>query len=91
MAPAVELSPVAGDQVYVVPPIALRSTLVPSQIVGAEGLTVMESPGAIVTVAVAEPEQPFIVFVQVYVVVDATVAVTDEPVVVFRPVAGDQE
>ena len=84
--PAVLLSPVGGDHVYVVAfPDAVRLTLCPWQI-EVLGLTLTIGSGFTVTVtcAVHPPGVP----VTVYVVVVAGDAVTDEPVVALNPVAG---
>jgi hypothetical protein len=88
--PVVPLKPVAGVQLYVVPPPAVNVTPEPPpQMAGGE-LTVIVGPGVTVTVTAAVPEQPEVVPVTVYVVVDVGFAVTLDPVVPLKPVEGVQ-
>ena len=83
--------PVAGDQVYVVAPLAVSDTLPPAQIAGVAGVIVTTGAGLTVTVTVFEFVQPLApVPVTVYVVVVVGLAMTVDPVVALRPVAGDQ-
>jgi hypothetical protein len=56
--PEVALSPVAGDQVYVVAPLALSETELPAHIEGADGETLTVSAGTTVTVTVPVFVQP---------------------------------
>lgn len=85
--PVVAESPVAGDQLYEVAPVAVSVAEAPLQIVAEFTATTGFAPT--VTVAVAVPEQPFVVLVIVYVVVEDGFAVTVDPVVAESPVAGD--
>ena len=48
--PVVADKPVAGDQLYDVPPLAVNSELLPKQIEGDAGVTVIAGSGFIVTV-----------------------------------------
>lgn len=86
----VALSPVAGLQVYVVAPLAVKLTPVPPIQMFAEGgviVTVRDEPTITLTVWV--PVQPAtLVPVTVYVVVTVGLAITVAPVVVLNPVAG---
>ena len=59
----------------------------PAQIVAGE--TLITGGGFTVTVTCAVAVHPLLVPVTVYVVVVAGVAVTDEPVVLLKPVGGD--
>jgi hypothetical protein len=61
VAPVVWLSPVAGDQVYVAAPLAVKLVDPPMQIVDEEGVTVIVGTGFTVTVTVAVPVQPLAV------------------------------
>jgi hypothetical protein len=86
--PDVELSALFGDQEYVVAPEAFNVVEPPAQIVGevADAVTV----GVIFTVktTVCVTLHPAVVPVTEYVSVVAGSAVTTEPVVALRPVAG---
>jgi hypothetical protein len=53
-----QLSPVAGVQVYVDAPLALRVTLLPAQRESEGGTTEIVGTGLTTTVIVAEPVQP---------------------------------
>lgn len=53
--PVVLLSPVGGDHVYELAPLAVNVTFCPVQMDGAAGLTVTDGDGITVTVAVALP------------------------------------
>src|SRR5690349_13769405 len=86
--PVVLLNPVAGLQVYVLAPDAFSTVDCPAQIEA--GGTEITGAGVTVTVTCAVDVHPSRVPVTVYVVVLAGVAVTLEPVVALRPVAGDQ-
>jgi len=100
--PVVLESPVAGDQVYVngpgvpQPPVVLAVKLTPIPVHIETGPAplgpVIETlnGGQMVTVVVAVEEQPAIVPVTVYVVVDVGFAVTEAPDVADSPVDGDQ-
>ena len=91
LAQVVQLNPVDGAQLYVDAPLAVSEVLLPEQMEGAFGLTVMVGKGFTVTVTVAVPVQPDdVVPVTVYVVVTVGFAVTVAPVVELRFVAGDQ-
>ena len=57
-APLVELNPVAGDQLYVDAPLAVRVVLPPGQYDAEEGVTVIVGKGFTVTVTVAVFVQP---------------------------------
>ena len=85
--PVVLLSPVAGDQEYVVAPLAVSIADCPTQIAGGVG-TVTTGSGLTVTVTCAVAVHPFKVPVTVYVVVEFGVAVTVEPVVALKPAGG---
>lgn len=85
--PVVEERFVPGDQLYVVPPVAVNVAVSPAQIVAE--LTAITGIGFTVTVAVAVPVQPAAVPVTVYVIVVGVVDVTVAPVVPERLVAGD--
>ena len=85
----VHVSPAAGNQLYVVAPLAVSDVLLPLQIVAEGGVTVNVGVGVteIVTILLSlqpEPELP----TTVYVVVDPGLAVTLEPVVELNPVVG---
>ena len=86
--PVVELSPVAGLQVYELAPVAVSVVDCPAQI--AAGETEITGGGIIVTVTCAVAVHPFLIPVTVYVVVVVGVAVTEAPVVLLNPVGGDQ-
>ena len=58
LAQVVQLNPVAGDQVYVEAPLAVKPTLEPMQIAGAAGVTVTVGRGFTVTVTVCVPVHP---------------------------------
>jgi hypothetical protein len=58
--PLVELSPLAGDQLYVLAPLAVRVTEPVEQIVGAFGLMVMIGLGLMMMLVVAVPVQPVV-------------------------------
>ena len=90
LAPVVALRAVAGVQVYVVAPEAVRVTQTPWQTVAGFGATVTVGEGLTITVAVAVPEPQGPVPVTVYVVVTVGQAVGEAPVVALSPVAGDQ-
>lgn len=92
MAPVVADKPVAGLHVYVEAPDAVRETLPPIQIAGAEGVTVIVGFGFTVTVTVAVFTQPLALVPEtVYVVVVVGPAVTVAPVVPDNPVDGLHE
>ena len=90
-APDIVDNPVAGDQEYVVPPLAVSVVDPPAQILtGAPALMVGNGLTVTVTEDVSlhpEPLKP----VTVYVVVAVGLAVTDAPDIAESPVAGDQE
>jgi hypothetical protein len=89
LVPLVELSPVPGLQVYVVPPLAVSVAEFPAQIVAL--FTVGEIAPPIVTEEVAVAvHPPTEVPVTVYTVLDVAVHVTLAPVVVLKPVPGLQ-
>jgi hypothetical protein len=90
VAPVVALKPVAGDQLYVVAPLAVSTALPPEQKVAEEGEILTDGEAFTVTVTVEMPVQPPVVPVTVYVVVLVGEAVTVAPVVALKPVAGDQ-
>lgn len=69
-----------GAQVYVAAPPAVSVVLLPEQIVDAVAETVTVGVAFTVISKVAVPEQPAVVPVTVYVVVDAGVTVHVEPV-----------
>jgi hypothetical protein len=54
----VALNPVAGDQLYVVAPLAVKVVLLPEHIVAEVGLTSVVGVVFTVTVTLAVPEQP---------------------------------
>jgi hypothetical protein len=84
----VELNPAV--QAYVVAPLAVSVAVWPGQIVGE--LTAVTGTGLTVTVTVVVAVHPAAeVPVTVYVVVAGGLAVTEAPVVVLSPVAGDHE
>ena len=86
--PVVLLNPVAGLHAYVFAPEAVNVAGSPLQI-AVFGETVSTGIGFIVTVVCADAEQPFIsVPVTVYEVVEEGFAVTEEPVVLLRLLAG---
>jgi hypothetical protein len=87
--PLVLLKPVAGLQVYVPAPLAVKVALPPEQMVAELTLTV--GLGVMVTVEVFASVQPLVVPVTVYVVDEPGVAVTVEPVVALSPVEGVHE
>ena len=91
VAPVVADKPVAGLQLYVVAPFAVRDVLSPLQIVAVAGVIVTVGLGFTVTVTVAVFVHPFpSVPVTVYVVVVVGLAVTVAPVDEDKPVAGLQ-
>ena len=61
LAPVVALKPVAGDQVYVLAPLAVSDVEFPSQMEGAEGETETAGEGFTVTVTVAVLVHPELV------------------------------
>ena len=85
--PVVLLNPVAGLQVYVLAPDAFNTVDCPAQIDA--GRTEITGDGVTVTVTCAVEVHPFLVPVTVYVVVVVGEAVTEVPVVLLNPVAGD--
>jgi hypothetical protein len=88
-APVVPDKPVPGAQLYVLAPLAVRTTLLPEHIEGADGLISTIGLAFTVTVTVVVPVQPARdVPVTVYVVVVVGLAVTTAPVVPDNPVAG---
>lgn len=89
VAPVVPLNPVAGDQLYVLAPLAVKVALLPAHMVTLAGVT--ETVGTVftVTTTVVDPEHPPVVPVTVYVVVAVGEAVTVAPVVPLKPVEGD--
>ena len=88
-AQVVQLNPVAGAHTYVLAPLAVMINPPPKQIDAAGGVTVIVGRGNTVTVQVAVPVQPkAFVPVTVYVVVTVGEAVTTEPVVALKFVAG---
>jgi hypothetical protein len=91
VAPVVEPRPVAGDHVYVVPPLAVRFTLLPLHTESEGGTTVMVGVGLTVTTTDCESTQPFLVPVTQYVVVAAGDALVVAAVVELRPVDGNHE
>src|SRR6185503_18247929 len=84
--PDVALSPVAGDQTYVVAPEAVSvAVCCPAQIAGGGG-TEITGGGLTFTVTCVEAVHPLLsVPVTVYVVVEVGLAVTVEPVVALSP------
>jgi hypothetical protein len=83
------LNPVAGDQVNIVPPVAVNGVHVPSQILTLVPAFAIKAPT--VTFAVVVLVQPLAsVPVMVYVVVLPAVNVTVVPVGALNPVVGDQ-
>ena len=89
VAPDVALSPVAGLQAYIVPPVTVMLILPPVHITGAAGFAVGEGKGFTVTVTAAVAVHPLAsVPVTVYVVVATGLAVGFAPVVALNPVAG---
>ena len=91
VAPVVVFSEADGLHVYVFAPLAVSVVFCPKHKV-MFGETVTTGTGFTVTVVCADAEHPFAsVPVIVYVVVDAGFAVTGEPVVLLKAVAGVQE
>jgi hypothetical protein len=89
LVPVVALNPVAGVQVYVEAPPAVKLIDAPLHI--APLFTLIVGSGFTVTVDVVEAVHPFAaVPVTVYTVVMVFVAVTEAPVVALSPVTGDQ-
>jgi hypothetical protein len=86
--PVVALNPVEGLQLYEVAPFAVSVAVLPEQIVGE--LTVTIGVGFTVTTAVLVDVQLPVIPVTTYVVVEAGVAVTTDPLVALNPVEGDQ-
>jgi hypothetical protein len=77
VAPVVALNPEAGDQLYVVAPLAVREILPPGQMDGLAGVADTVNP-PFETVALAVPVQPFaLVMVTVYVPAASPVAVAE--------------
>jgi hypothetical protein len=90
LVPVVPDNPVAGDQAYVDAPPAVSVVDEPLHIATAGGVQVIVGNGLTVTVVVVEPVHPAaVVPVMVYVVVLVGFAVTLDPDVPERPVAGD--
>ena len=90
--PAVELNPVEGVQVQLVPPVADKLMVSPIHNVGLEVVTAIVGALLIVTVTVVDPEQPLSPApVTVQVVVAPGLAVTDEPEPELKPVEGNHE
>ena len=89
--PAVEPSPVAGDQVKVVAPATEIFVFEPLQIVAETGVTVRTGIGLTVINCVPVPVQPADNPVTVYVLVAVVVQLTVVPVDALKPVAGVQE
>jgi len=81
--------PVAGDQLYVVPPLPVSVVDDPAQI-ATDDPALIVGIGLTVTVTFAVLLQPKEEPVNAYVVVRVGVAVTLAPVVADKPVAGDQ-
>ena len=82
---------VAGDQEYVVAPVAVKVVVLPLQTAGEDGLNVKVGNGFTVSVKDCTPVHPFEpVALMEYTVVIIGLADTDAPVVVFNPVLGDQ-
>lgn len=91
--PVVPLNPDEGDQVYVLPPVAVKVVLVcPIQIEEVEALMFTVGTVLAFTTIVERFVQPVpeLVPVTVYVVFDVGLAVTLEPVVPLSPVEGVQ-
>ena len=75
LAPVVAINPVAGLQVYVVAPLAVKAMLCPLHVVGDAGENVMLGRGFTVTLTVDVLVQPLLpVTVTVYVPLAAVVA-----------------
>jgi len=72
----------------VVPPLAVKPTVLPEHIVGVGGTTLIVGNGFTVIVTVAVLLHGPVVPVTVYVVVEPGVAVTLAPVVALKPAAG---
>ena len=87
-APVVALSPVAGDQLYVVAPAAVNVIEDPLQMVGE--LTVTVGVGVTVTVITTGALVQVPVPTTLYVVVTVGLATTELPVVELNPVPGVQ-
>ena len=84
--PVVLTSADAGLQEYELAPDATSVAVCPAHV--ETGGTETTGIGLIVTVTCAVAVQPFRTPVTVYVVVDAGLALTEEPVVALNPVAG---
>jgi hypothetical protein len=89
LATVVLLKPVPGDHTYEVAPLAVKTVLVPIQMVDAPEI-LTTGRGVTVTVTAAVLEHPLAVPVTVYVVVAAGDAVGLAAVVLLNPAAGDQ-
>ena len=88
--PVVAVRPVDGDQLYVVPPLAVSVVEVPVHI-ATDAPPLMVGKALTVTVFVPVLIHPLAsVPVTVYIVVVVGLAVMPEPVVAVRPVDGDQ-
>ena len=87
-APVVALKPVAGAQVKVEAPVAVMEVLAPKQMVEDPAVTVGTGIAWTVMSCVAVPVHPAVVPLTVYVIVEAALLLTVEPVVVFRAVDG---
>ena len=85
--PVVALNPVEGVQVQVVPPVAVKMVLLPLHIgAGVGAVIVGRGFTATITVVVFIQIPSVPVIVQVELIVGS--AVTDEPVVLLKPVDG---
>lgn len=89
VAPVVEANVGSAVQIYPVAPLAVSVADCPTQI--AVLFTVTTGKGVTVTVTVAVPVHEFVVPITVYVVVEAGLAVTVEPVVEESVAPGLQE
>src|SRR5204862_2798412 len=90
VAPVVADSPVAGDQLYVVAPVAVSVVPVPPAQIATSGDTPTVGCGFTVTVTVAVLLHPAVVPVTVYVVVAPGLDLTSVVYVADIAVAGDQ-
>jgi hypothetical protein len=89
VAPTVALKPVAGAQLYVAAPLAVKLVPPPPEHMFAEvGVTLTVGAVFTVIVTVCVPLQGPFIPVTVYVVVTVGVAVTDDPLVALKPAAG---
>jgi len=86
----VALKPVAGLQLYVVAPLAVKPILLPWHTDGVGGVTVTVGVGLTVTVTVVESAHVPLEPTTVYVVVESIVTTGFGQVVQLKPVAGLQ-